>query len=167
MPVAEIEDHVAGLRARKVVEDDRSAIVAEEERELVVARCADAVRHPSHEGDLDVLRIETADLDDVLAGTEVPDQVDAVALRVVIGVLPVIAIEVVADHELGQLAGGEVAEDLSVILAAIDRVVAALALDLVIAETAMDPVVAVAPFDEVVIGAFGDGTAGGRLDRSG
>ena len=163
----EIQDHVAGLRTGKIVEDDRSAIVAEEDRELVVARCADAVRHPSHEGDLDVLRIEAAHLDDVLAGTEVPDQVDAVTLRVVVGILSVIAIEVVADHELGQLAGGEVAEDLSVIHAAIDRVVAALALHLVVAETAVDPVVAVATLDEVVIGAFGDRTAGDRLDRQG
>ena len=65
---------------------------------------ADAVRHPPHEGNLDVLRLEPAHLDDVLAGTEVPDQIDAVAFRVIVGVLAVIAIEIVADDEFGQLA---------------------------------------------------------------
>ena len=132
-----------------------------------MARCADAVRHPSHEGDLDILRLEAADLDDILAGAEVPDQIDPVTLGVVIGILPVIAIEIVTDHEFGQLAGGEVTEDLAVILATIDCVIAALALHLVIAEAAMDPVVAVARFDEVVVGAIGNGTAGDRFDSSG
>jgi hypothetical protein len=45
---------------------------------------ADAVRHASHEADRDVVRIEAADLDDILAGTEVPYLVDAVALGVVV-----------------------------------------------------------------------------------
>ena len=58
-----------------------------------------AVGDFNRDGELDLARIEARHVDDVLAGPEVPDHVDAVTLGVVVGVLAVVAVEVVSDRD--------------------------------------------------------------------